>query len=787
MSYQALARKWRPRTFQQVVAQQHVLAGLINSLDQQRLHHAYLFSGTRGVGKTTIARLFAKSLNCEVGVSSQPCGKCSNCIEVDQGNFVDLLEIDAASRTKVEDTRELLDNVQYSPAKGRYKVYLIDEVHMLSRHSFNALLKTLEEPPEHVKFLLATTDPQKLPVTVLSRCLQFQLKALSEEQIAHQLAYILDAEQRQYQPAALNALAHAADGSMRDALSLTDQALALSNQQVDYQQVLDMLGVLDPHQLRQLLCHVAAGQTESVFSKISELATMAPDYEQLHQQLAEIIHKVCMAQVLPASQNDETIQMLAEQLDAQLLQLLYQIVITGKRDFAYAPSPRGGFEMTVLRMLAFQPAEQVEQLSPEPQTTATPSNAELADNSLVKEQQEIIEQAQQQGYQVDAAPVKTAAPVSTPPSQTKDERVVQREQSIAKLKNQLRGNEPADDVKPAVSIHGQEQQVPVAKSQAAAPTAELVQQPSEPAVAIEQQLPASEAAATHPVEPNEQWSDQATPPTPVAPVNETSVSVDDSYYAHLAEMGGGYDEEPNYAADYQTQDMHSAVPASSASPSISSPSPEVSSAPAKEDTASLLQLRSQLRARGKSEKKSEEASASNSKNSTLAPAQAVKMANHGGQQISSNNEALTPPLAEGLAPAAPEPFQSSVTDHDERWAEMVKHMDLGPIARQIAINSLYQLAGSTVKLLLKPDLSHLPKPSSVEELKQQLSHCLQLSAELDITVGEDSNSNTPLELAQLLHQKNTEAARERLLEDPNIQALQQRFGAELDHDSVKYH
>ncbi|MGY5453169.1 DNA polymerase III subunit gamma/tau [Agarivorans sp. MS3-6] len=744
MNYQALARKWRPKTFQQVVAQQHVLAGLINSLDQQRLHHAYLFSGTRGVGKTTIARLFAKSLNCEQGVSSQPCGKCSNCIEVDQGNFVDLLEIDAASRTKVEDTRELLDNVQYSPAKGRYKVYLIDEVHMLSRHSFNALLKTLEEPPEHVKFLLATTDPQKLPVTVLSRCLQFHLKALNEDQISKQLAHILDAEQRAYQPSALNALAHAADGSMRDALSLTDQALALSNQQLEYQQVLDMLGVLDPHQLRQLLCHVVAGQTESVFSKVSELASLAPDYEYLHQQLAEIIHKVSMAQVLPASQSDETIQMLAEQLDAQLLQLLYQIVITGKRDFAYAPNPRVGFEMTVLRMLAFQPVSAETALVGEPSINASPSNAELEDSSLVKEQQEILEQATQQGYQLQPQPAQTTH--ETPlVEQDKAERENQREQSIAKLKTQLR----ADDKQSSPDKRVQSKPI------VDAPKVEPHTTPVE-AVLPAASIPASSANSEQSI-------------TQTSELNEQLPPVDDSYYAQLADRDDEQAEhDPAYSVDYMPLDVESAsAPAASVAPEQATPI---------EDTASLLQLRSQLRGRGKSEKKSEGAQASLNIDRLATSTSQANIADGVGHSIEEPLQAAEKPS-----------FQAQASDENERWAEMVNYMELGPIARQIAINSLYSFDGTNVGLLLKPDLSHLPKPSSLTELKQQLSVCLKTEVELRIEVGEDLAQKTPLELQQLLHIKNTEAAVQRLLGDQNIQILQQQFGAELDKESVKYH
>ncbi|WP_337073822.1 DNA polymerase III subunit gamma/tau [Aeromonas veronii] len=360
MSYQVLARKWRPHTFEQVVGQQHVLTALTNALDQGRLHHAYLLSGTRGVGKTTIARILAKSLNCEQGISSHPCGVCDTCREIDQGNFVDLLEIDAASRTKVEDTRELLDNVQYRPARGRFKVYLIDEVHMLSRHSFNALLKTLEEPPPYVKFLLATTDPQKLPITILSRCLQFHLKSLDQTQIAKQLEWVLDQEGQPFEPRALLALAKAADGSMRDALSLTDQALAHGNGSVRLDSVLAMLGTLDHRHLHQLLEAILRQDAPATMAKITEIATLGPDFDQLHAELEGLLHRIAMAQLLPASVQEQgadadALLQLAKAMSPEEVQLCYQIVLGGRKDLPWAPDGRTALEMTCLRMLAFSP------------------------------------------------------------------------------------------------------------------------------------------------------------------------------------------------------------------------------------------------------------------------------------------------------------------------------------------------------------------------------------------------------------------------------------------------
>ena len=360
MSYQVLARKWRPRSFQELVGQSHVLQALVNALDQDRLHHAYLFTGTRGVGKTTIARIFAKCLNCEQGVSSTPCGQCPACKEIDEGRFVDLIEVDAASRTKVEDTRELLDNVQYAPTRGRYKVYLIDEVHMLSSHSFNALLKTLEEPPPHVKFLLATTDPQKLPVTILSRCLQFSLKNMTAQRIVGHLEHILGQEQIAFELPALWQLARCADGSMRDALSLTDQAIAFGNGRISETEVGAMLGTIDQGQVLKMVTALASGNAAQILRAVSALAEYSPDYLAVLDDMLCLLHRIAIAQAVPDavdnSQGDrEQVVALAAAMTAEDVQLYYQIGLVGKKDLPLAPEPRGGFEMALLRMLAFRP------------------------------------------------------------------------------------------------------------------------------------------------------------------------------------------------------------------------------------------------------------------------------------------------------------------------------------------------------------------------------------------------------------------------------------------------
>ncbi len=377
-SYIALARKWRPKAFNELVGQDHVSQVLVNALRSGRVHHAFLFTGTRGVGKTSIARILAKCLNCEAGVTDTPCGQCASCREIETGRFVDLIEVDAASRTKVDDTREILDNVQFAPTRGRYKVYLIDEVHMLSTHSFNALLKTLEEPPPHVKFLLATTDPQKLPVTVLSRCLQFNLKRIPTAQIAATLRTVLEKEGIAFEPAGVALVAQAADGSMRDALSLLDQLIAFGGGSVAEAEARAMLGTVARDHVVQLAERLAAGESPELLRFARSLEQWAPDYAQLLDELAALLTRVALKQVVgEAYEGDELyapelIARLAGELAAEDVQLYYQTAIMGRRDLPLAPDPRTGFEMTLLRMIAFRPGEP---RTPGARPVATPAAA----------------------------------------------------------------------------------------------------------------------------------------------------------------------------------------------------------------------------------------------------------------------------------------------------------------------------------------------------------------------------------------------------------------------------
>ena len=411
MSYQVLARKWRPKIFADVVGQEHIITALANGLKDNRLHHAYLFSGTRGVGKTSIARLFAKGLNCVHGVTATPCGECENCKAIEQGNFIDLIEIDAASRTKVEDTRELLDNVQYKPVVGRFKVYLIDEVHMLSRHSFNALLKTLEEPPEYVKFLLATTDPQKLPVTILSRCLQFHLKALDETQISQHLARILTQEYIPFEEPALVKLAKAAQGSIRDSLSLTDQAIAMGDRQVTNSVVSNMLGLLDDNYSVDILYALHQGNGELLMRTLQRVADAAGDWDKLLGECAEKLHQIALMQLLPqkSSDDNEHFSFLAKHISPEDVQFFYQVIVSGRKDLSNAPNRRIGTEMTLLRALAFHPKFLT--AVPKANTTITPppSTPSAVENTGNYVDVPVLSQSIKSAYS-QAKPNKTSIP-----------------------------------------------------------------------------------------------------------------------------------------------------------------------------------------------------------------------------------------------------------------------------------------------------------------------------------------------------------------------------------------
>ncbi len=538
MSYQVLARKWRPRSFREMVGQTHVLKALINALDNQRLHHAYLFTGTRGVGKTTIARIMAKCLNCEQGVSSTPCGECSVCREIDEGRFVDLIEVDAASKTKVEDTREMLDNVQYMPTRGRYKVYLIDEVHMLSTSSFNALLKTLEEPPPYVKFLLATTDPQKLPPTVLSRCLQFSLKNMPPEPIVGHLQNVLTSENIPFEDDALWLLGRAADGSMRDAMSLTDQAVSFGDGRVFADDVRAMLGTLDQGEIYGVLKALIAGDARAALSAVAHLAEHGPDWAGVLAEILNALHRIAIAQLLPDAidngQGDRAqVLELAAIIPPEDVQFYYQLGLIGRRDLPLAPDPRDGFEMVLLRMLAFRPASL-------PGTPGTP----LLQSAVVT-------------TQAESSVVTQNASVATASEQASAELAVSASSTIA------------ESAVPSV-------QAQVAAAVTSPVSAEPVAVAQTPAVIVEPVAAAAVAAENirAPWEHHPEQEESHAADTPVEPAPEKPVVAVEQSAAELALVADKTDvvaetetetasdaDEPESAAGYQEHDYSQAFAA----------------------------------------------------------------------------------------------------------------------------------------------------------------------------------------------------------------------------------
>ncbi|PMH40582.1 DNA polymerase III subunit gamma/tau [Vibrio sp. 10N.286.49.B3] len=677
MSYLALARKWRPIKFNQVVGQAHVLTALENALGQNRLHHAYLFSGTRGVGKTSIGRLFAKGLNCETGITATPCGECTTCREIDEGRFVDLLEIDAASRTKVEDTRELLDNVQYKPARGRFKVYLIDEVHMLSRHSFNALLKTLEEPPEYVKFLLATTDPQKLPVTILSRCLQFHLKPISVDDIHQQLEDILKQEHILAEARALGMISHAADGSMRDALSLTDQAIALGNGEVRADLVSHMLGTLDTDQAIHLLEAISSKQPQTAMDSLQTLAQNGVEWDGLLQQLATQLHRLAMYQALPAtldkSQPDaEKIELLSTALSPQDIQLYYQIVLKGRSDLALSPTARLGVEMIVLRMMAFRPAVNagaqvisVEQSAAQPtmNVNSVPVNAPSQPQSVATTPAP-VEQAR--------IPSRQATPPTAPSSAP--------QQQVAPMPPQYDERNAPPPSYSAADYHDNGQ--PPYQSEAA-PAAPSENKPA----TLNRSAPASPVSGLrHQLRSQRNSSSQsasgqgASPQGGSAPKKANAASAKTSVIERVAQKHSGSAPVSPMASNSEKVDADDAYRWRPSQPVV------------------------------KQEKSNE-----------LTPTQIKQALEH----------VKTPEMAEIL-------LQESVKS--DAWSAMITQLNTGKLVEQLALNSVFKQDGNAIELMLRTEHKHLNTDRAQSDLLAALNHHLGQECYLTVTLGEDGET-----------------------------------------------
>ncbi|WP_429101405.1 DNA polymerase III subunit gamma/tau [Aeromonas veronii] len=842
MSYQVLARKWRPHTFEQVVGQQHVLTALTNALDQGRLHHAYLLSGTRGVGKTTIARILAKSLNCEQGISSHPCGVCDTCREIDQGNFVDLLEIDAASRTKVEDTRELLDNVQYRPARGRFKVYLIDEVHMLSRHSFNALLKTLEEPPPYVKFLLATTDPQKLPITILSRCLQFHLKSLDQTQIAKQLEWVLDQEGQPFEPRALLALAKAADGSMRDALSLTDQALAHGNGSVRLDSVLAMLGTLDHRHLHQLLEAILRQDAPATMAKITEIATLGPDFDQLHAELEGLLHRIAMAQLLPASVQEQGadadfLLQLAKAMSPEEVQLCYQIVLGGRKDLPWAPDGRTALEMTCLRMLAFSPRRDalhpasLTALPPSMTSNATPvaslpgkrpaaesaalapisgavpavdiSMPAMADDignpadseeeaqaaELFSQQDELLREAAGMGYQPD--PTLSAAQPDVPAHSAAQPADADDRASAAADTDYSRGEPLTAPFEPALEPTTTPVSAPEAVSAVSSMQSLLGKRNMLRSRQRGQDAPAAPAPRAVPVAPARPVAPAAAPavtqqPAPVGqPAGQGMATM--GHYDDLPPVdlyGDGYEPQGDNGEyeEYLSQGFAEQTQVMSHAPVT---------APAQPTDLPPWDLDGQP-----SYRPGERSAAA----PAVTPAPAIQ------PPVATTAVAATPvtqdepvqPVMETIdwdeLESDSEPQEGEATrlipssllnGCGDPWAELIAHTQVGGRLRQLAINSVMTREGDKVLLTLKPEQRHLVSDKARADLAEIIGPALGQPVQVEVTLGVVPDQETPLEIEHRLYLGVREQVTRDLEQDPNVQFLVQRFGAVLHHESIE--
>ena len=723
MSYQVLARKWRPQHFSQLVGQDHVKTALTNALNHNRLHHAYLFTGTRGVGKTTIAHIFAKSLNCETGVTSTPCGICSACVEIDQGFFVDLLEIDAASRTKVEDTRDLLDNVQYAPSRGRYKVYLIDEVHMLSRHSFNALLKTLEEPPPHVKFLLATTDPQKLPVTVLSRCLQFSLKALSPEQIKQHLSYVLAEEGIPAAEDALALLARAAKGSLRDSLSLTDQAIAQSNSNITVPLVRDMLGYLEQQWAELLLAAVINRDLAALKQHLDQLVQQHSHFAHVLDDMLALLHLAALSQFNwqaadLVTDHSAFVQQLAEQQSPEQLQLFYQLLISGKKELAFAPEPRIGLEMALLRAVAFVPgaadtspamraslpvshAAELKAKFHLPETAAPAKEPEpvlAMAESLQSEPEAGIEMPPEQHVATEVV-AAVAQPVAAGIAASILARRGIKADAVSVDRAVETQSEKKSEPTPAVAKAAEPVVIPTAQVPPVAASQPAVQQSIAQQSTVQRLVVMQQAPILVPMVPEQ--------PGPAM-----------SAYPDDADTSDISTEDADFAADWAWQEFQQHHQ--------SEPVPE-------------------------------------------------------SQPVAAAPEAKAQYRFDGVITA--ENFSVRLAAQVDEWAALVDSLNLGGLLRLYLLHSCISWSGDTVQLLVCQSQQHLDKEKFRTEIVKELSQAFNKTVQLDIQY-QPWVDTCPVAIQQRIEQERLVYVEQLLQQDPWVVQLQNQFGAEIVADSI---
>lgn len=793
MSYQVLARKWRPQTFHELVGQSHVKQALVNALTQNRLHHAYLFTGTRGVGKTTIARIFAKSLNCDKGISAEPCGQCSSCTDIEAGRYIDLLEIDAASRTKVEDTREILDNVQYAPTRGRYKVYLIDEVHMLSKHSFNALLKTLEEPPEHVKFLLATTDPQKLPVTILSRCLQFNLNALSQSEIHDQLAHVLNQEQLSFDDKSLSILAKAADGSMRDALSLTDQAIAQTNGNINHQAVQTMLGLMDTHYSQTMLAAVLCQDGDALLAEVKAVVSRNPNFVALLDDLIALTHLIQLVQLVPsAAALDETnrdfIEQVAQTTDAQQMQVYYQLLLNGKKDLQWAPDAKLGFEMIMLRLLAFQPTQFAQSQTPtNSQQQVKPSGAGalrdiLKKSSAQREQaaseqtSTAVNQASLQPQPIKAEPTVTQA--AAPQIDLKPEQQVDNTAEQSQQPSQSFDTSGSSDKQSAASLYQQNS----------------TDTPDMPATEYyddyDAQMDSSLAAQYDDVmssaydqgfianEPDVQPLPQAEQTAPVQLQQQQSLAqsaiariLKDRNISGAGRLSGAA-SQTDIKPEPAESTVHEPTQHGSASTNFQ-PQQQTVAADVKKPSPQPT---------GESSHKVKKVDFK-AKHQTITENLAPELL----EQI--NPQKAPEPVAEEPSIPVPDDFESPISSikfahEQDEWAYLIKRMGLGGRMRQFALHSIFTKNDRQLHIEVDSSQRHLDSAVLRQKLNAALSEIYGHNVELNIDFA-DGVIDSPYLIQQKIDAGRHQQAIDVINSDENIVQFQQLFSAIIDENSIQ--
>ena len=754
MSYQVLARKWRPKSFTELVGQEHVVTVLVNALTQQRLHHAYLFTGTRGVGKTTIARIFAKSLNCEQGITAQPCGICQACVDIDAGKFVDLLEIDAASRTKVDDTREILDNVQYAPTRGRYKVYLIDEVHMLSRSSFNALLKTLEEPPEHVKFILATTDPQKLPVTVLSRCLQFHLKALSVKQISDKVTEILSKEAVTFDDEAISLLAKAARGSMRDCLSLTDQSIAQGNGNISRDNVQQMLGGVDRDWVFKILIALLKQDATALMKLSLAIASYAPSYSRLSAELIQLLHQVAMAQVVETNfslptEHQQMLTQFCQLMSPEDVQLYYQIVLTARKDLPYADDEQAAFDMMLLRLLAFKP---------------------LANNQSLPESTNEVVDVDTGLDKLPAAELSYATPTVTKAISADD--LVSSSPATAPITEAMKATVSHNDA----SNNGVNSDV---------------EQRSNHQNQVENELSScldteNNSALANEMLAIERQADAMIEPVPHDPLLSAHTSEQHSEPPQLASQDSAKHNQAsdnNYNQDALSANTNDTLGTENTVVDglLTEPQDSQNLSPVAAAIATRNMLRSRKKALEKSGKKSSDA---------IKRPSAEILEDYIEQTVPTEPK---PDSGLDLSTVPEQPYSEEFIDpatiklanQVDKWAHMIDSMSLAARLRQLAIHATIDENSTDDLLILQLDQSikHLNSDAAHKQLERKISEYLQRKVTVELNIVERTVAD-PYQIQADINAKRYEYAKQVLAEDEIVIALQQQFQAELDQETI---